>query len=99
MNTHLTLCMSAAAFTQATVYSGNGFTVSASGQQLQYTIQITPSTSKEHRCVGLLGNLNGDPTDDLTMNNGTVLNYTTATAQDIFSFGQSCASNTCISYR
>ncbi len=76
--------------------SGNGFTISVSGQQLQYTMQITPSTSKDHHCAGLCGNLNGDPADDLTASDGTTLNPQTATPQQIFAFGQSCESNTCI---
>ena len=42
--------------------------------------------------VGLLGNRDGDNTNDLTYRNGSLLNVSTATEQQIFDFGNDCKS-------
>jgi hypothetical protein len=52
---------------------------------LQASIQLPPEFRS--KVTGLLGNFNGNATDDFQMRNGSLLPHT-ATEREIFSFGQ-----------
>lgn len=57
---------------------------------LQIAFNVPPELADKNT-TGLLGKLNGDPSDDLTYRNGTVL-PTSSSDKEIFKFGQDCKS-------
>lgn len=65
-------------------------TISFNVEMLDLTVLVPTSLSNVTSIGGLLGNVNGNSTDDLTLKNGSVLPQT-PTERDIYSiFGESC---------
>ena len=69
---------------------GAGFTVTVGGQQLQCTVQIPGTSDTSQQYAGLYGNVNGNPADDLTASNGSVLPTNASDQQIFYLFGQTC---------
>ena len=53
---------------------------------------VTSAASPSDTVVGLLGNGNGDQSDDLTAKNGTVLSLNSTEEEIYYHFGQTCES-------
>ena len=51
---------------------------------------VTSAASPSDTVVGLLGNGNGDQSDDLTAKNGTVLSLNSTEEEIYYHFGQTC---------
>lgn len=61
------------------------------------TTVLLPESFKS-TTLGLLGRMNGDPTDDLTLNNGQVV-QNQSNPEEVFSFGVSCKKSVETVYR
>ncbi|XP_061188739.1 uncharacterized protein LOC133196904 [Saccostrea echinata] len=69
---------------------------------LDLNILIPKSLSNETENRGLLGNINGDPTDDLTLRNGSVMSKSSSEKDIYYTFGESWrldSANSIFSYR
>ena len=70
-----------------TFSSGLGITINETAGLLVYTLEVPPSF--EGTTSGLLGNYNGDNSDEFIFRNGTVISNFSSDSQ-IHQFGQSC---------
>lgn len=57
---------------------------------LDLNINIPKTLSIKTKNGGLLGNLNDEPTDDLTLRNGTVMSERSSEKEIYYNFGESC---------
>ena len=81
--------------TTVTVVLGAGLSLAVSYNKSvripSFQLNLDPSLSGS--MVGLLGNKDGDKTNDMVYRNGTTINVATATDQQIFEFGSDCRSS------
>ena len=54
------------------------------------SFQLTLDPGLTGSMVGLLGNMDGNPDNDLAYQDGTMVDINTATDQQIFNFGNDC---------
>ena len=80
--------------TTVTVVMGLGITLAVTYNSStgipNFQLTLDPQLSTSGTMVGLLGNRNGDHSNDMIFRNGSQLNVSTATDRDIFEFGNSC---------
>ena len=67
--------------------SGVGITINVTAGLLVYTLEVPPSL--EGTTSGLLGNYNGDDSDEFAYRNGTMISNSSSDSM-IHQFGQSC---------
>jgi len=73
------------------LFVGIGVAVSAEGQQISLILQVPKwLINLNGKCAGLFGNMNGDPSDDLTSSTGVRLNSTASQEEIFHQFGQTC---------
>jgi len=75
--------------------SGVGITINITAGLLVYTLEV-PS-SLEGTTSGLLGNYNGDDSDEFVFRNSTMISNSSSDSE-IHQFGQSCKHGTCINW-
>lgn len=84
--------------TNVTVMFGSEAGVEVRLREGIMTTTVLLPESFQSTTLGLLGKMNGDPADDLTLNNGQVV-QNQSNPEEVFSFGVSCEESVETVYR
>ena len=73
-----------------------GLSVKITPTQDSLSITVSLSSHYEGKTTALLGNFNGDPSDDLVLPNGTLLSSNASEETIYYNFGELCKATTCL---